>query len=160
MKPYQAQGSRIIKAPPERVYAILTDYRNAHPRILPKPYFMSLHVDKGGIGEGTLIHFQMSILGKTQNFRAAITEPDPGRELDEVYSEPEGVITRFFVRPFGQGRQSRVMIQTEGKIESHGLLGWVERLFATTYLHHVFRKELELLAASAEENSPLNPSSS
>ncbi len=108
MKPYQAQGSRIIKAPPERVYAILTDYRNEHPRILPKPYFMSLHVDKGGIGEGTLIQFQMNVLGKTQNFRAAITEPDPGREIDEVYLEPEGVITRFFVRPFGQCAGSRV----------------------------------------------------
>jgi Polyketide cyclase / dehydrase and lipid transport len=160
MKPYHAQGSRVIKAPPERVYAILTDYREAHPRILPKPYFMSLHVDKGGIGEGTQIQFQMNVLGKTQNFRAAITEPEPGREIDEVYSEPEGVITRFFVHPFGHDKQSKVTIQTEGRIESHGLFGWLERLFATTYLHHVFRKELELLAASAEEDSPLSHSSS
>jgi hypothetical protein len=150
MKPYHAEGSRVIKAPAERVYAILTDYRNEHPRILPKPYFMSLHVDKGGIGEGTQIHFQMNVLGKTQNFRAAITEPEPGRELDEVYSEPEGVITRFFVRPFGHDKQSKVTIQTEGTIEGRGVFGWLERLFATTYLHHVFRKELELLAASAE----------
>src|SRR5277367_2938252 len=134
MKPYHAEGSRIIKAPPERVYAILTDYRNEHPRILPKPYFMFLHVDKGGIGEGTLIQFQMNVLGRTQNFRAAITEPEPGREIDEVYFEPEGVITRFFVRPFGHDKQSKVTIQTEGTIEGSGVFGWLERLFATTYL--------------------------
>ena len=152
MKPYHVEGSRVIKAPPERVYAILTDYRNEHPRILPKPYFTSLQVEKGGVGEGTLIQFQMNVLGKTQNFRAAISEPEPGREIDEVYLEPEGIVTRFFVRPFGTNRQSQVTIQTEGKIQSHGVLGWLERLLAATYLHHVFRKELELLAASAEEN--------
>jgi uncharacterized protein YndB with AHSA1/START domain len=151
MKPYHAEGSRIIHAPPERVYAILTDYREAHPRILPKPWFTSLHVEKGGIGEGTIIQFQMHVLGKTQNFRAAISEPDPGHELDEVYLEPEGVVTRFFVRPFEHPNQSRVTIQTEGEIHTHGLLGWLERLFAALYLHHVFQKELELLAASAEQ---------
>ncbi len=152
MKPYHAEGSRIIKAPPERVYAILTDYRNEHLRILPKPYFMSLQVEKGGVGEGTLINFQMSVLGKTQNFRAAITEPEPGHELDEIYLEPEGVITRFFVRSFGHDKQSQVTIQTEGTIHSKGVLGWFERFFAAMYLEHVFQKELELLAASAEEN--------
>jgi len=153
MNSYHAEGSRIIKAPPERVYAILTDYRDAHPRILPKPWFISLHVEKGGVGEGTLINFQMRVLGKTQNFRAAISEPDPGHEIDEICLEPEGVITRFFVRPVEHSQQSQVTIQTEGEIHSKGVLGWLERLFATTYLHHVFRKELELLAASAEQTT-------
>ena len=37
MSTYQASASLEIEAPATRVYAIISDYREGHPRILPRP---------------------------------------------------------------------------------------------------------------------------
>jgi hypothetical protein len=44
--------------------------------------------EHGGIGAGTIIRFQMSIFGRKQTVRAAITEPEPGCVLVETISTP------------------------------------------------------------------------
>jgi len=62
-------ASASLPAPPERVYRLIADYRDCHPRILPK-HFSSLTVEKGGVGAGTVIRFQMRLLAKTQVYRA------------------------------------------------------------------------------------------
>ena len=54
---------------------------HGHPQILPKPPFVSLEVEKGGIGAGTVIRIAMRVLGRLQTFGAVITEPEPGRVL-------------------------------------------------------------------------------
>src|SRR4028118_662792 len=83
MKLHKVSASTIINAPATLVYNILADYRDGHPHILPKPFFKSLEVLEGGIGEGTRIRFQTEAFGKTQTFNSVITEPDPGRWLVE-----------------------------------------------------------------------------
>lgn len=153
MKPYRATASRIIRTSADKVYGILADYRNGHPKILPKPYFLPMVIQQGGIGEGTVIRFQMRLIGKIHNFRAKITEPEPGHQLDETYLEPKDVVTRFFVEACANGGQCQVRITTEGKTRSDGLAGWLESIAAGAYLRRVFRKELELLAVLAESNS-------
>ncbi len=70
MKPYRAKASSIIAAPAELVYRTLADYHHGHPSILPKQYFLSLEVEQGGFGAGTVINFQTRVLGETQSFRA------------------------------------------------------------------------------------------
>ena len=50
-----------IDASPEKVYAILADYHNGHPAILPKNYFKTVVVEKGGTGEDTLVRIGMKI---------------------------------------------------------------------------------------------------
>ena len=87
-----------IPARRERVYSLIANYNDGHPRILPKQ-FSDLVVEQGGIGAGTVIRFQMSILGKKQHFRAAITEPEPGHVLVETDLEPNGAVTTFTVNP-------------------------------------------------------------
>jgi hypothetical protein len=52
----RVQSSAVIPARPEAIYAVLADYREAHPAILPKPYFTELKVEEGGQGAGTVIH--------------------------------------------------------------------------------------------------------
>ncbi len=47
-----ASAERTIPAPAAAVYALLADYRDGHPRILP-PAFSDLTVLQGGIGAGT-----------------------------------------------------------------------------------------------------------
>ena len=48
MAKHTISASKLISAPVRSVYDLIADYRNGHPRILPKPYFVSLHVEEGG----------------------------------------------------------------------------------------------------------------
>jgi len=140
-------ASAIIPARRERVYSLLTNYRDGHPRFLPKR-FSGLVVEEGGIGSGTVIRFQMTLLGKTQNFRAAITEPEPGRVLAETYLDPAGTITTFTVDAGTAPADSSVTISTELPVRS-GIQGSIEKVFATLLLRPIYRRELENLARVA-----------
>jgi hypothetical protein len=150
MKPYFVTASAPVKAPAEQVYAILADYRDGHPHILPKQYFLSLEVEQGGFGAGTLIRFQMRILGKTYTLRAAITEPEPGRVLVETDPDTR-IVTTFIVKPLEQGQQAEVTITTEGNVRNKGLPGLLERFFTPMLLRRIYVQELALIAAYAEE---------
>jgi hypothetical protein len=66
MATHNVSASTLISAPLRKVYDLIADYRNGHPRILPKPYFVSLNVEKGGYGAGTVINFQMQLMGRIQ----------------------------------------------------------------------------------------------
>lgn len=155
MKSYRATTSMLINAPGERLYNIIADYRNGHPRILPKPYFISLDVEAGGFGAGTIINFQMRTLGKTQTFRAAITEPDPGRVLVESDLGGGGVVTTFTVASV-DGQHSKVAISTEGSTLRDGVMGIVERYLTEKYLLRIYKKELRQLAAIARQTMETN----
>ena len=48
MTQQRISASALIQAPAQQVYAIIADYGNGHPRILPKPYFVSPTVEQGG----------------------------------------------------------------------------------------------------------------
>jgi len=37
-----------VHAPADRVYDLIADYRNGHPRIVPPKYFRNLVVERGG----------------------------------------------------------------------------------------------------------------
>src|SRR5438045_3283999 len=89
-------ASARMDAAPEKLYAIIADYHEGHPRILPKQ-FSGLKVEKGGVGAGTVIRFQMRAFGATRNFRGEVTEPEPGRVLVETYLEPNPSVTTFRV---------------------------------------------------------------
>ena len=140
-------ASAIIPARRERVYSLLANYRDGHARILPKQ-FSDLVVEQGGIGGGTVIRFQMTVMGKKQNYHAAITEPEPGRVLVETYSDPEGTITTFTVDAGNAPADTKVTISTEVPVRS-GILGSLEKMFATLMLRPIFRRELENLARVA-----------
>src|SRR6266513_496735 len=113
MKPYRATASSIIEAPAELVYQTLADYHHGHVSILPKPYFLSLEVEQGGFGAGTVINFQTRVLGETRSFRAAITEPEPGRVLVETNLGEGGGVTTFIVEPLSESSRTEVRITTE-----------------------------------------------
>jgi len=68
MRRAHAEASALIDAPAAEIYAVLTDYGNAHPHILPKPYFTKLAVEQGGIGAGT-ISVNLSILYESNSLR-------------------------------------------------------------------------------------------
>ena len=136
-----------IPATAERVYSIIADYHNGHPHILPKPYFSSLEVEQGGVGAGTVIHFQMHMLGMTRLLRAEITEPEPGRVLVETYPA-DGTVTSFIVRPEEDGKSCHIMIMTDLHVRG-GPLGWMQGWAMRTLLHRIYQRELAQLAEFA-----------
>lgn len=140
-------ASAIIPARRERVYSLISNYNDGHPRILPRQ-FSSLVVEQGGIGAGTVIRFQMSVFGRKQTFRAAITEPEPGRVLVETDLDSNGAVTTFTVSPGGAPADSQVTVSTELPVRT-GFLGKIEKTLTTLLLRPIYVKELENLARVA-----------
>ena len=138
-KSFRVKASARVDAPADVVYGIIADYRRGHPQILPQPYFEWLEVERGGRGEGTVLRFQMRVLGRTRVLRAAVTEPEPGRVIAETYDD--GGVTTFTVTPEGSG--SRVRIETTA--EAKGIQGLVARLLAPRLLRPLFTDELARL---------------
>jgi hypothetical protein len=143
MATHHVSESTVIAAPPARVYAILADYRVGHPDILPQPPFHSYELEAGGQGAGTIMRFKMTAFGRTESFRGAVTEPEPGRVLVEKYFDTK-TVTTFTVEPDGDGRQSRVTFATDMETRD-GLPGVLERFFISRFLRKTYRREMKNL---------------
>jgi hypothetical protein len=133
-------AERTVPAPADAVYALLADYREGHPSILP-PAFSGLEVLQGGTGAGSEIRFALKLAGRNQEIEASVDEPEPGRVLSEAYPH-NSAVTRFTVDPVGD--QSRVRIETSWEA-SRGLAGLIERLFAPRLFRKLYEQELDLI---------------
>jgi hypothetical protein len=149
MAKHSVSASALISAPAPKVYDLIADYRNGHPRILPKPYFVSLEVEQGGYGTGTVINFQMKLMGRIQSFHSAITEPQPGSVLAEKDMNTSAVTT-FTVEPRSNGQEAFVTITTTTDVPN-GIPGKIQGWLTTQLLRPIYVKELDQLAAVAKE---------
>ncbi len=138
---YTVSRTERISAPANRIYDIIRDYHHGHPSILPKQ-FSNLRVVEGGVGAGTKIAFDVTVLGQTQHFIAVVTEPEPGRVLVEKNLEPTESVTTFIVEPADQGAE--VTIQTE-LAQRPGLAGRLERYMTARVLQSIYLAELKKL---------------
>jgi hypothetical protein len=128
-------ASAVIPAPPKRVYEILANYHEHHPRIVPPQYFRRIDVLQGGIGAGTRTRIEMRVLGVTRVFEHVVSEPEPGRVL--VESEPDGANpTTFTVEP-AQAGATQLTISTELKGR-----GAIEAWLSSLMLPRIYRAEL------------------
>ena len=141
-----------MNAAPERVYATIANYHTGHPRILPKQ-FSAMTVESGGIGAGTIIRFNMRVFGRTQPFRAAVTEPQPGRVLVETYLDSNAAVTTFTVDAGAAPGMTVATISTELRVRA-GIAGAIERFLITRYFRPIYLKELELLRVFVEGKDP------
>lgn len=142
MSNYKFSVSKLINASPKIVYSIIADYKDSHPKILPKPPFVSLVVEQGGFGAGTVARVQMKVMGKIQTFRTEVSEPEPGRVL--VETNDTGYITTFTVDSRVNGKNSFVTFTTEISNKS-GLLKKIEFRLSKLLLIPVYQKELDNL---------------
>lgn len=133
---YRVIASAHIDAPPERVYMVFADYAH-HARILP-PQFRNLAIERGGVGSGTVITFEVRAFGSVRKFRAGITEPEPGRVMIETDLE-SGTSTVFTVDPAPGG--SQVTLATE-ITQKPGVRGKIERFMSERFLRGLYREEL------------------
>lgn len=145
-----ATASAVVDAAPATVYGIIADYRNEHPHILPPTFFRNLTAERGGVGAGTRIRFEMTAFGKTRTVWGDVTEPEPGRVLVETYPET-ATETTFIVDPIDGGRSAKVTIVTAWT--RPGLQGLVEQVLAPRLLRKVYAEELALLAQRARLRS-------
>lgn len=145
MPRHQISASARIDAPAAVVYGIIADYRQHHPKILP-PAFSNLAVREGGVGAGTVITFDLRVLGTTRHYEGFVTEPDPGRYLLESYPA-DGGVTSFRVEPDGSG--CTLTIATDFGVRS-GPLGALERWMAGWLLRPIYAQELRLIAEYAD----------
>ncbi len=144
MNQIHVEVSAVIEARPEKVFAILSDYRVSHPAILPKQYFTEVAVEQGGQGAGTVVRVRMSVMGTQLAYRQVVSEPQPGRVLMES-DAAAGVTTTFTVEPLDGGNHSRVTIATDAAVRP-GIAGWLERLFNPPMMRRIYRQELQQLA--------------
>jgi uncharacterized protein YndB with AHSA1/START domain len=149
MAKHSISVSRLISAPAQKVYDLIADYRSGHPLILPKPYFVSLEVEQGGYGAGTIINFQMKLMGRLQSFHSTITEPQPGSVLVETDMNT-GAVTTFTVEPRLNGQESFVTITTTTAVPN-GIMGKIRGWLTSQLLRPIYRKELDQLATVAKE---------
>jgi len=149
MTTYSVTGSLRIAAPADRIYGIISDYRNGHPHILPKQ-FSNLRVESGsGVGAGTTIRFEVTVMGRTDRYKALVSEPEPGRVLVERNMEPNDSVTTFIVDP-EDGRAATVTIRTELNARP-GVMGAIEKFLIKRVMPGLYAQELRLLELRATE---------
>jgi hypothetical protein len=146
MRSYSVAASAELAASAAACYAVIADYRNGHPQIVPPSVFGAIEVEEGGVGAGTRIRVAVRGVGGTRTLRLAVTEPEPGRVLAE-HDVEAGTVTHFTVDPVSAGR-SRVTIRTDF-IQPPGLRAALEGWITRRVLPRVFREELARLESVA-----------
>jgi uncharacterized protein YndB with AHSA1/START domain len=105
MAQIHAHATKVIEAPPEKVYRLLANFNESHPAILPPHVFFDLVVEQGGIGAGTVVRVNITATGATHKLHVSVNEPEPGRIM--VERDPEtGLTTTFTVETVEGGKWS------------------------------------------------------
>jgi hypothetical protein len=151
MKPIIVEATRIVDAPPAAAYNVFLDYNVGHQAVLPRPEFESMIVEKGGVGEGTIIYLTTRMFGQVRHMRQVVSEPEPGRILKEQDVDST-LFTHFIVDPLDDGRRSVVTIRTEFPAPG-GLAGLFMRLMLPPMMRGLYKRELENLASYLRENT-------
>ena len=144
MAKIHVEAAGTVNAPPQQVYDFLRDYQTNHPSILPPGVFKNYMVELGGQGAGTVIRFDMHAGGRVRPFRMEVSEPEPGRRLEESDTRSSAVTT-FDLAPLDNGAKSRLTITTEWNA-SGGVGGFFERTFAPRVVRGVYEDELRRIA--------------
>jgi hypothetical protein len=105
-------------------------------------------VERGGVGNGTVISFKMKLGGQTRTVTQTVTEPRPGRVLLEANDDGQ---TTFTVEP--EGQQCRVRFDT--MLEARGFQGLLMRMLAPRLLKPVYADELARLEQHAQAHAPI-----
>lgn len=144
-------ASAVIDAPAGRLYGIIADYREHHPRIVPGKYFRRIDVEAGGTGAGTRTKVEMRVMGVTRVLTHVISEPEPGHILVEADADGSSRTT-FTVDPLNDGAAARVTIATELTIRP-GLRGRIEAWLSVSVLRRIYALELAQLAEYAASDA-------
>ena len=142
------QASKQINQPASKIYGAIADYQKHHPNFLPRNYFKKLEIESGGMGAGTIFKADMDVYGNKSTLRMKVTEPQPGRVIQET-DLASGLFTTFTVEPLGAA-QSNVTITTQWQ-QPAGLKGWLQSKVQAFFMGRIYKEELDLLANYLEK---------
>lgn len=141
------RSERIIGAKPGEVFKALSDYETKRPRILP-PNYIEYGVDKGGQGNGTVIHYRLQAAGRSRPYEMSVEETVKGQVLTER-DKGSSLVTRWSVLPIEDGQKSRVSVESDWE-GGQGVGGFFERTFAPLGLRNIYRDILIALALTVQ----------
>ena len=142
------QASKQINQPASKIYGAIADYQKHHPNFLPRNYFKKLEIESGGVGAGTIFKADMDVYGNKSTLRMKVTEPQPGRVIQET-DLASGLFTTFTIEPLGTA-QSNVTITTQWQ-QPAGLKGWLQSKVQAFFMGRIYKEELDLLANYLEK---------
>jgi hypothetical protein len=136
-----ARASKELAAPPERVLAVLRDYRTARKPLLPDNY-TAYRVEAGGQGAGTVVAYHFAAGGRERDYRLKVSETDGSLyEKDELSS----FTCVWTVAGSGMGSTVTVEVSWDG---AGGIAGIFEGFFAPLGLRRVYGEILSRLASA------------
>lgn len=134
----QASAERVIEAAPERIYELISDYREGRPRVLPDS-FVDYRVEEGGRGAGTVVSYTLQAAGRQRPYRLEASEPQPGRVLHEA-DTTSSFTQDWTVEPVGQGARVRIGCAWQG---AGGVGGFFERTFAPKGVKRLYEQIMD-----------------
>lgn len=132
--------SRHIAASPAQVFALLSDYREGHWRVLP-PAFSDYRVLAGGYGAGTRIAFSLTAGGRTSTTEGVVSVPDPERVIVETYPR-ERMVTTFTIDPDGDGATLAIATSVPARFR---LTSPIEQAILRRLLEPIYAEEFALI---------------
>jgi hypothetical protein len=133
-----------VGAPAATVYGWLADYNDHHHRFLPDA-FSAYQVESGGVGAGTVVTFNITAGGRERGYRMQVSEPEPGRVLQES-DAGSSLVTTFTVTPAGEQSSVRITTTWQG---AGGIGGFFERTFAPKVMKKLYLEEIGRIDAYA-----------
>ncbi len=144
---------RLIDADSSALYRCLADFENHFPQLLP-PSFTQYQVETGGLGEGTIISFDLTANGTTQRFRMRISEPILGKVITG-FDQRALVIATIRLRR-ERMQQVQVEIDTSWPTE-RGIRSLKSRLYAYVVLRPQLIRLLDRLEKHVRTLPPEDP---
>ncbi|MFJ4716667.1 SRPBCC family protein [Streptomyces sp. NPDC088785] len=147
MAQVEATTERVVTAKPDDVFDALADYNGTRQKLLPE-HFSEYDVQKGGDGEGTVVHWKLQATSKrVRDCLLDVSEPTEG-ELVET-DRNSSMVTTWRVTPAGEGR-TRVVVSTVWN-GAGGIGGFFEKTFAPKGLGRIYDALLANLATEVEK---------
>lgn len=142
------RAERVINASPEKVRALVADYRQTRPEILTEHY-RDYEVAEGGEGAGTVARWTLQATSKrSRNVAATVSEPEEGIIVETDANS--SMVTTWTVRELDT--RSLVQIETTWQGAS-GIGGFFERRFAPGGLRRIYDELLANLDQQARNAS-------
>jgi Polyketide cyclase / dehydrase and lipid transport len=132
-----------IAAPAERVFALLADYAETRPQLLPDAY-SNYRVVTGGTGAGTEYEVHLAAGRRERDLAMTVSEPGP-LQLEERDGN-SSLRTEWTVQQAGAGSAVKVLTTWTG---AGGIAGVMERTFAPIGVRKHYHEMLQRLGAKA-----------
>ena len=136
------KSERVVKARPEEIYEVLTDYQGKRQRLLTSN-FLDYAVEKGGRGAGTIVRYRLQAAGRERPYCLNVDESVKGKVITERDAN-SSLVTTWALSPLSGGRYTKVQIVSEWE-GAKGIGGFFERTFAPVGLGRIYDAMLSLL---------------